>query len=223
MEKTAFITGASNGIGLALAQQLLKDGYKVYGTSRNGTVDAIENENFESFALDLSNHTTVESLGKKIEQKGIKIDLLINNAGIGPDLNTSRPSRHTFEQTLAVNLTGTVFVTEVLEKQLRTGATVVFISSRMGSIDDRKRTDSVGYRVSKAGLNMYASIMVDRLADDQKVAIIHPGFVKTNISPMNENGNLTPKESAKRITKFITGDFESGVFWDVEGKGKLKW
>ncbi len=54
MKQTAIISGASQGIGLALAQKLLAEGYTVIGTSRNGKIGAIDNPNFHAVALDLT-------------------------------------------------------------------------------------------------------------------------------------------------------------------------
>lgn len=93
----------------------------------------------------------------------------------------------------------------------------------MGSISKTKRTDSVAYRVSKAGVNMYSKVLQNRIADTQKIVVIHPGFVQTTISKHNVDGTLTPEESAQRIYDFISSDFESGTYWDVEGQQELDW
>lgn len=108
MKKIALITGASKGIGKGLAQKLLAEGYQVKGTSRDGQID-IHQPDFEAWALDLSKENSIQQLLSHIKKENINIDLLINNAGVGPDLGNSLPDRATFEQTINVNLTGLVF------------------------------------------------------------------------------------------------------------------
>ena len=97
MNKTVLITGASKGIGFALANKFLENGFKVIGTSTSGKIDGIENDNFEIVQLDLSEYKNIELFSKDIVMKGVKIDILINNAGIGPDLDFMYPEEITFK------------------------------------------------------------------------------------------------------------------------------
>jgi len=224
MNKIALITGASKGIGYALTEKMLNENFFVIGTSRNGKVKGFEDKKFYSLELDLTNPVSIENAHKKISEKFAKIDVLINNAGVGPDLNTHNPERNSFNMTFEVNVSGTVFFTESLIELICKNGIILNISSKMGSLDTCQLTDSIAYRMSKSALNMYTKILTNRLKDKIKVASIHPGWVKTTITESNiKNGRLTPKESAENIFEFINNDFTSGTFWDSENGTKLLW
>lgn len=224
MMKTVLITGASKGIGFALTQKFLNNGHKVIGTSRTGKVEDLSHPNLEIFKLDLSDNETTNDLNKLFEHKNIELDILINNAGIGPDLDTLKPDKDSFKQTFDVNVTGTVFFTELFCKHIKIGGKIINISSKMGSIELCERTDSTAYRMSKTALNMYSKILTNRLLDKQTIATVHPGWVRTTIAKDNiVNGRLSADESATKIFDFVTSNFETGIFWDIEAERKTEW
>lgn len=224
MNKTILITGASKGIGIALANKFLEKGFRVIGTSRSGNIEGIENENFKVLKLDLSESKKIELLKNEIEKNGTKIDVLINNAGIGPDLDTNNPEKITFKQTFEVNVTGTTFLTELLIENINDKGKIINISSKMGSIELCERIDSVAYRMSKTALNMYTKILSNRLSEKIKVASIHPGWVRTTIAESNiTKGRLSAEESANGIFNFVMSDFKTGIFWDIESQTESKW
>ena len=220
--KTILITGTSQGIGHALTKLLLMNGYRVIGTSTTG-IDNINENNYKSCSLDLSNLDSIAAFEKNFQSDNIKIDILINNAGIGPDLDFDLPEETSFKKTFDVNVTGTTFFTEQMLQYLNIGGKIVNISSKMGSVDVCEKSDSVAYRMSKAALNMYTKILSNRLEGKQLVASVHPGWVRTNIAKSNVNGRLSPEESAQKIFQFITSDFKTGIFWNVETDAECTW
>jgi len=222
MSKTILITGTSQGIGHALTKLLLINGYSVIGTSTTG-IDNINDNNYKSCLLDLSNLDSIAAFENIFQTENVKVDILINNAGIGPDLDFELPEEISFKKTFDVNVTGTTFFTEQMLKHLTIGGKIINISSKMGSIDFCEKNDSVAYRMSKAALNMYTKILSNRLQGKQLVASVHPGWVRTNISKSNINGRLSPEESAQKIFEFITSDFKSGIFWNVETETECPW
>jgi len=223
MNKRVLITGASRGIGFALTQLFLERGYKVIGACRNGKIDNLSHPNLDVIELDLSNSSSISDVAKTLK-KELKIDILINNAGIGPDLDLDLPTEESFKQTFDVNVTGTVLFTESLIEIINKGGSIVNISSEMGSIENCKRIDSVAYRMSKSALNMYTKILSNRLKTSLRVVSIHPGWVRTTIAESNiDNGRLSPEESAIKLVEYILSDFETGMFWDVESQSKLDW
>ena len=224
MNKIVLITGASKGIGRALTEKMLNEDYFVIGTSRNGEIKNFEHINFCSLKLDLSDTSSIENAQKEIFSKFKHIDILINNAGIGPDLETYIPEKESFNLTFDVNVTGTVFFTEPLIELINENGIVLNVSSKMGSLNVCELTDSVAYRMSKSALNMYTKILANRLKDKIKVASIHPGWVKTTIIESNlKNGRLTPEQSANNIFEFLTNEFDSGTFWNSESGTELLW
>jgi NAD(P)-dependent dehydrogenase (short-subunit alcohol dehydrogenase family) len=224
MNKIILITGASKGIGFALAQQFLNNGYTVIGTSRIGEIKNLTHPNFTVLKLDLSEEKTMFDLEEILEKRKIEIDILVNNAGIGTDLDTLKPDKESFRQTFDVNVTGTVFFTELVYKHIKVGGKIINVSSKMGSIALCERIDSIAYRMSKTALNMYTKILTNRLLDKQTIATIHPGWVRTTIAKDNiVNGRLSTEESAIKIIEFVTSNFETGIFWDIEDDRKLDW
>lgn len=222
MKKTVFITGASRGIGFALAELFIRNGYKVIGTSTSGKTDR-DDSNLEIIQLELARMESIKNADELLRQKGLKIDILVNNAAIGPDLDNLLPDEESFRQTFEVNVTGTVFFTEALIKHLNPDAKIINISSKMGSIGLCQGTDSVAYRMSKTALNMYSKILANRLAGKHKVATIHPGWVRTDLTGSNVNAPLSGEESGREIFEFIESDFRSGIYWNAPEQSEIEW
>jgi len=223
MNKTALITGASKGIGKALAEKMLDEGYHVIGTSRSGNID-IDHSNLFALKLDVSNTSSIEYAHNQILSRYKQVDILIYNAGIGPDLHLDRPDTNAFDQTFEVNVKGVVFFTEALIKLVPKDGKIITISSKMGSIEGCENFNAVAYRMSKSALNMYTKILTNRLKGKIKVACLHPGWVQTSIIESNlKNATLTPEESAKRIYRHITSPFKTGTYWDCEANVELPW
>lgn len=223
MNQTVLVTGASRGIGLALAKKLLAKEYTVIGTSRSGVIDSIKHKNFHPLALDVTRIESIEESHKKIFDRFDQIDCVINNAGMGPDLDQLIPDAVSFNSTFEVNVKGVVLFTEPLLERISERGSVLVISSKMGSIKQCTAFDSVGYRVSKSALNMYTKILANRLPSI-KIAAVHPGYVKTEISETALlHGRLTPEQSAENILNFMESDFKSGIFWDSEIGSELPW
>ena len=223
MKKCVLITGASKGIGLALSKLFLENNYKVIGTCRSGRVDQISHPDFTAIELDVTCFESIERAATVL-LKEHRIDILINNAGVGLDLNTSTPDKESFKQTFDVNVSGTVFFTEAVIDILKKQAKIVNVSSHMGSVDGCKSSDSVAYRMSKSALNMYTKILSNRLKGKATIASIHPGWVRTTITEGNvAMASLSPETSARNIYEFITSEFETGIFWNTTTQSRLDW
>ncbi len=224
MKQTVVITGASKGIGKALAERLLLDGFNVLGTSRSGIIEAIDHPNFTPIQLDISNADSIATAQKSISEAVDGFDILINNAGIGPDLGYEVPDPSTFQETFKVNVEGVVFFTEPLIELMNPNGKILNISSKMGSVECLKSAGSIAYRMSKSALNMYTKTLAIRLQGSTKVAAIHPGWVKTTIMHSNlELAPLTPKDSAESIYQFLISDFDTGSYYDAEDHKLLPW
>lgn len=223
MKKTAIVTGASKGIGRALSEALLGQDFEVIGTSRSGAVP-IEHKQFRAMKLDLTNQESIKDFTDSLKALDQPIDLLINNAGVGPDLRNPLPDEISFEQTFNVNVKGTVLLTESIIEMVKKGGMIINVSSKMGSVSNCVRSNAVAYRMSKSALNMYTKILSNRYNGIYKIASIHPGWVKTTIAPDNiKNATLTPEESAAKMMDFILSEFKHGVYWDVESNRELEW
>ncbi|TVT39343.1 SDR family NAD(P)-dependent oxidoreductase [Hymenobacter setariae] len=213
--KTAVVTGANSGIGLALTQKLLAEGYQVIATARSGQIDSLQNTNLTVIPLDITDAASIEQTVAHIGQLAQRIDLLINNAGIAPDvMSMAAPDRMLFRDTFATNVDGTIFFTEPMLALLNDGAQVVFISSTMG-LPSHAGPNGTAYRLSKAAVNMYAAMLAQRVADRHiRVTPMHPGWVQTRMG--GSAAPFTPEQAANGIFRGIRANLESGRFWNAE-------
>ena len=218
---TVCITGANRGIGLELARQYTDRGETVIAVCRQPSSE-LEDLGVEVVdGVDVSDPDGVGRLAESIGER--PIDVLINNAGILSkesldDLDFDRIRRQ-FE----VNSLGPLRVTAALRGNLASGSKVAIVTSRMGSIDDNSSGGSYGYRMSKAAVNMAGrSLAQDLKPDEIAVAILHPGFVRTDMT--DHSGLVDPPESAAGLIARIdelTLD-TSGSFWHANGD-RLPW
>jgi NAD(P)-dependent dehydrogenase (short-subunit alcohol dehydrogenase family) len=219
--KTILITGTSRGLGRAIAQKFLNEGYVVIGTSTSGNAD-VQHENLKMFQLDLSNQQSIKRCADEIRALEKGIDILINNAGIAVEEEVDEPRINVayVRKTLEVNLLGVIDFTERVIPLMNAGGQIVNVSSQAGSLGFTGYDKNYpAYRISKAALNMVTRILAVRLADKIKVSSIHPGWVKTDMG--GEDADSTPEEVAENIFKFISSDIETGQFW-FKGK-KFPW
>lgn len=218
--KTAVVTGANSGIGLALTEKLLAEGYRVIATARSGQLDGLHHAQLTVVPLDLTDPASTEQAVTRIGQLAPAIDLLVNNAGIAPDvMSTDAPERASFRATFATNVDGTVFFTEPMLSLLKDGAHLVFITSNMG-LPGNAGPNGTAYRLSKAAVTMYAAVLAQRLAARQiRVTPMHPGWVQTRLG--GDSAPFTPEQAAEGIFRGIAAQPESGQFWNVETNAVL--
>jgi NAD(P)-dependent dehydrogenase (short-subunit alcohol dehydrogenase family) len=190
---TVVITGANRGIGLELARQFKKRGDDVVACCRKPS-DELEKLDVEVIqGVDVADDKAVAGLAKKL--KGRTIDVLVNCAGILSDEHLGDLDFDRIRKQLEVNSLGPLRVTAALRDSLDTGSKVAIITSRMGSIEDNTSGGRYGYRMSKAAVNMAGrSLAKDLEGDGVAVAILHPGFVRTDMT--GHQGLIDPPESA---------------------------
>jgi NAD(P)-dependent dehydrogenase (short-subunit alcohol dehydrogenase family) len=242
-QTVALISGANQGIGLAVATQLAKDhGYHVIIGSRNAAVgkevaSALTADGFlaSSVQLDLSSDDSIAAAVSWIEREFGVLDVLVNNAGILidyvpglTDAYKDLSTRELFTHTFSTNVIGTACLTEACLPLLRKSefARLVFVSSRMGSLSlstDKStmyyNIDYKAYDSSKAAVNMlalnYARILE---GDGALVNVACPGLVKTKLTNMLMGES--PELGAKRIVELATAAKGglTGTFSDLHGE-----
>jgi len=192
---TYLITGSNRGIGKELCKQVHNKGNKVIAVCRQSDRE-LENMGVHiETGVDITLEQDINSLINRL--KGVKLDLLINNAGIIErndlcDLDFDSIRRH-FE----VNALGTLRLTHALLPLIESGGKIVIITSRVASIDDNISGGFYGYRMSKAAVNIAAkSLSIDLKPRGISVGILHPGLVKTRMTKFT---GISPEESVKNL------------------------
>ena len=218
---TWLITGGNRGIGLAMCRMLAERGDAVIAVCRQ-TCDALEALGVRVEAgVDVTAAADVAALTERLD--GLAIDVLVNNAGVlsherlgGLDFDAMR---FQFE----VNTLGVLRVTDALLGNLHPGAKIGIITSRMGSIEDNSSGGSYGYRMSKAAVNAAGkSLALDLASRDIAVAILHPGWVRTDMT--RGQGLVDAPESAAGLIARLDGLTQetTGTFWHMNGE-QLPW
>ena len=220
--KVALISGANKGIGLETARQLANLGYTVLlgarkeadGLAAAATIGA----SAHFVPLNMTNPKTFHDAAAWIAEKFGKLDVLVNNAGIGSD-NGKKPSeapvaliRETFE----TNVFGLVELTQAMLPLLRKSdaGRIVNVSSVLGSLNLNADLNaqlgdwrSFGYNGSKAAVNMFTATLAFELKDTPiKVNSAHPGWVKTDLG--GEGAPLEVADGAKTSVRLATLDVD---------------
>ena len=111
--KTAIVTGASKGVGLATVKALLKDGYRVIAVSRNlSRLSGLQDTNLELYQLDITQEKNVKAFFEKY--KDISLDLLVNNAGGGSSpTSIINETMENFRIAYDINVSGPMYLSQL--------------------------------------------------------------------------------------------------------------
>ncbi len=189
--KTAIVTGATRGIGFAIAEALLDAGAAVAicGRTEESTRKAVEElaRNSKSKvvgkAADVRKQEEVSRLFEYADRELGGLDVLVNNAGVGKFASTAALSIEDWRATLETNLNGVFYCChEALTRfQQRGGGYVINISSLAGK---NAFAGGAAYNASKFGLNGFSeAMMLDHRNENVRVSYIMPGSVDTEFSP----------------------------------------
>jgi len=141
------------------------------------------------------------------------------NAGILRDGDLDDLTFEDVRAQLEVNAIGPLRVVRALRGRLGRGAKVALVTSRMGSVGDNGSGGSYGYRMSKAALNAAGvSLARDLASAGISVAILHPGYVRTEMT--GGHGNVEPETAAAQLVDRIDAlaPATSGTFWHANGQ-----
>lgn len=215
---TLVLTGANRGLGLEFARQYAADGWNVVATCRDPDgADELRalGENVRIERLDVTDWPAVEAFGGRLESESL--DLLICNAGVG-DWGEPEPDRwlHGF----AVNcIAPTLLARALVDRVESASGKIVALTSKMGSIADNGSGGSIAYRSSKAALNAaWRSLAIDWKDRDVALAMLHPGWVQTDMG--GPRALITAEQSVSGLRDVIDGltRESSGAFLDYQGK-----
>lgn len=194
-DKVVFLTGASSGIGEALAVEIAKNGAILGLLARREELLKEIAEKCEKvggtariFPFDVVDYEKVQESADKLREEFGRIDILIANAGIGGNNKETRELQPEFvKKVIDINLMGAVnSVYAVLPQMLeRKSGQLVAVSSLAGF---RGLPKSAAYSASKGGMtNLFESIRLDVQDKGVSVTIIQPGFIKTPLTSGRKN------------------------------------
>jgi NAD(P)-dependent dehydrogenase (short-subunit alcohol dehydrogenase family) len=178
MKKVVLVTGASSGIGLAIASFLSKKGYSVYGGSRT----APPSDLFQTVKLDVTDEANIDNVVKDIIAKEGRIDVLINNAGVGSAGAFERTPLADVKKSFDVNVFGVLRITQAVLPYMRKHhyGRIINMSTLGSSIGLPFRAF---YSSSKGAMVLMTEALrleVDRFGI--QACTIHPGEVRTDIA-----------------------------------------
>ncbi|GAA1030495.1 SDR family oxidoreductase [Amycolatopsis albidoflavus] len=226
--KTALVTGANKGIGLAIAHGLGSIGFTVAvgardETNREKAVEELRGAGIDAFgvALDVTSEHSVAAAAKALE----RLDVLVNNAGISGQLDGGVQDPTTLDldvvrTVLDTNVFGVVRVTNAMLPLLRRANSprIVNMSSNMGSLELRTGPVLAAYAPSKSMLNSITVQYARALADTNVIVnAACPGYVATDFN--GYAGTRTPEQGAAIAVKLATlpDDGPRGGFFDDAG------
>lgn len=196
--KVAIITGSGRGIGRGIAIQLAKAGWKIVINDIGNpvppaeTLDLIQKEGSDGLIVmaDITLASDRQKIVDEATNKFGRIDLLVNNAGIGPRnrMDMLEISEESMNEVLAVNTIGPYFLTQLVSKKMielikhnkMDLAKIINIGSISAYTSSTSRAE---YCISKAAVAMNTLLYADRLADEKiNVYEIRPGIIKTPLT-----------------------------------------
>src|SRR5438132_1271731 len=186
--KIALVTGASRGIGRAIAGRLARRGATVVAAARGDNarecVDALTAEGLraEVLSLDVTDTSALESVPADIVARHGRLDIVVSNAGIARDQLLMRMKREDWDAVIGTNLTATFTLAQAAIRPMlkQKGGRIIAVSSVVGEIGNAGQTN---YAASKAGLIGFAKALAREVASRGiTVNVITPGMVDTDMT-----------------------------------------
>ena len=213
-QKKVWITGASSGIGKAVAEKFASEGWKVAVSARTKAVleQMSNNQNMFSFPMDVTDQTQIKKSFDNILTEFGDLDLCIFSSGTYDPKDESKINSDKIRNVINVNFFGVIDCVKVVEDHFKNKKSghISIVSSIAGY---RGLPNSSGYGPSKAALTNFAeSIYFDFKKYGVRVSIISPGFIKTPLTDKNEFPMPFLKTPDYAAEKIFNGLIKSNVF-----------
>lgn len=221
MNKTAIITGARRGLGLALTRQFISNRWNVLSVIRNDqdTRELKELPNCFPIISDITINDGQSAIRESLKEIG-SVNVLINNAGIpgsGTHLDETVPNE--VLSLIDVHCIGALRVTQAVIPFLAKNGIIINISSRFGSISKVSKGEldhmkcSYSYRIAKAAQNMLTQCLCREFKGKGiRICSIHPGRLKTETA--SSDADRTAEEAAKKLLTMLD-TLEHGKFYSL--------
>jgi NAD(P)-dependent dehydrogenase (short-subunit alcohol dehydrogenase family) len=230
-KKIALITGATRGIGFETARQLGMQGHIVLVGSRDqisgdAAVTKLKAEGIDTHRVQLDVREVGQTylVARWIEETFGKLDVLVNNAGVGYDFGvpTTTVPMDIWRSTYDANVFGVVATTHALLPAIRKAVAgrIVNLSSILGShtfIAEGNGGAGAAYCSSKAALNMYTQHLAQELKDTKiKVNAVHPGWVQTDMGGKNAPMDIVTGAKTSVRLAMLDANGPSGGFFHLD-------
>ena len=197
--KTAIVTGASKGVGLATVKLLSENGYKVIAVSRDlSKVSELVSDNVEVYRLDITDSKAIEIFFEKY--KDITLDLLVNNAGGGSGpTHIINETPENFRRAYDINVTGPMYLSQLFVPCMRRSQspTIVFITSFGGKVPYRGGGNYTNAKRGERGL-----------IDTMRLEFPQFGIKITDICPATID-----TQEQKRDQALTAEDLAEAIYW----------
>jgi NAD(P)-dependent dehydrogenase (short-subunit alcohol dehydrogenase family) len=218
--KTALVTGANKGIGLEVVRQLLNRNFNVILTARNRdkglrAIEKLKNrdEKLLFVQMDVGNEDSIKKAAKEVQSKNIKIDVIVNNAGVLLDSESiNEVSSEKILTTFRVNTLGPILVIQNFLPIMNKNGRIINVSSGLGAFSEMSSYAPV-YSISKSALNAVTKQFSFSLVENNiSVNSVSPGWVQTDMGGSNaartvEKGAETIVWLAEEAPHNLTGKF----------------
>lgn len=206
-QRVVLVTGGNRGIGRAIAERFVRDGYRVAVTARSGEGP----EGTRTVRADVTDAAALDAAFTEVEQKLGPVEIVVANAGITKDTLLLRMSEDDFDSVVATNLGGTFRVVKRASKGMlraRFGR-VILISSVVGLYGS---AGQVNYSASKSALVGFARSLTRELGGRGITAnVVAPGFIETDMTAELPEETQKQYKASIPAGRFATPDEVAGV------------
>lgn len=242
--KTVIVTGGNRGLGFELTKLLVEHGATPIVTCRrsNEELDSLVGKSQVYDGVDVTDEAAVQNMAAQLKEKGVSVDIVINNAGYfyNPFESVLQNTLNFAEEMKQIHICalGPLLVNSACVQAgiLSEGARLIVITSQAGSVEwratqNKDKGGDYGHHMSRAACNMAAVLLSEELKPKGiSVTLLHPGFNRTKMTEKYKDiwdieGAVVPSDGAKRVLyETMRASMETtGKFINCEDGRQIPW